>query len=76
MGAEPPLACCSLASSCSAFSSLPAPADKPTLMLLDIPDDGGFYVSAETELTVDAIRGFLASYSSGALKGERQQLKG
>jgi nucleoredoxin len=56
--------------------SLPAPADKPTLMLLDIPDDGGFYVSAETELSADAIRGFLASYSSGALKGERQQLKG
>ena len=57
--------------------SLPeTPTDKPTLLLLDIPDDGGFYVSEPAEMNADAIRGFLESYASGALKGERQQLKG
>ena len=57
--------------------SLPeTPTDKPTLLLLDIPDDGGFYVSEPADMNADAIRGFLESYASGALKGERQQLKG
>jgi len=57
--------------------SLPAtPADAPTLLLLDIPDDGAFYTAKETELTAESIRGFLAAYRSGALKAERQQLKG
>ena len=35
-----------------------------------------FYVSEPAEMNADAIRGFLESYASGALKGERQQLKG
>jgi len=56
--------------------SLATPTEKPTLLLLDIPDNGGFYVSLETELTAESVRGFLASYQSGALKGERKQLKG
>jgi len=56
--------------------ALPKPAETPTLLLLDISDNGGYYVANETELTAPAIRGFLEAFKSGSLKGERKQLKG
>jgi len=42
--------------------------EEPTMVLLDIPDDGAFYVSEETEVTVDTIKFFLMNH------GERQQI--
>lgn len=44
----------------------------PVLVLLDIPDEGGYYVSPATEVTTDTISAFLAGYKSKAL--ERKQL--
>lgn len=38
------------------------------MALLDIPDNGGYYLSTETDITVDSIRKFLAS------PGTRQQM--
>ena len=42
------------------------------MILLDIPDDGGYYVSPATEVTAETVSGFLEAYKAGAL--ERQQL--
>jgi len=44
------------------------PADKPALLILDIPDDGGFYVSNAKEITEESITSFIAN------RGERKQL--
>ena len=44
----------------------------PQMVLLDIPDDGGFYVSPATEVTAETVNGFLEAYGAGAL--ERKQL--
>jgi len=44
----------------------------PQIVLLDIPDDGGFYVSPATEVTAETINGFLEAYKAKAL--ERKQL--
>ena len=49
-------------------TKLETPSDKPTLLLLDIPDEGGFYVTEKDELDAATIREFLASWKSGALK--------
>jgi len=46
----------------------------PQLILLDIPDNGGFYAAKDVELTSEGIRGWLSDYKSEKL--ERQQLKG
>jgi nucleoredoxin len=43
------------------------------LLLLDIPDDGGFYVCQKDASTPEAVREFLSEYK--AKKLERQQLK-
>lgn len=43
------------------------------LLLLDIPDDGGFYVCQKDASTPDAVREFLSEYK--AKKLERQQLE-
>jgi len=43
------------------------------LLLLDIPDDGGFYVSQKDASSPEAVREFLSDYK--AKKLERQQLK-
>ena len=58
------------------LTKLGTPSNKPTLLLLDIPDEGGFYVTEKDELDAATIREFLASWKSGALKsaGERKQL--
>ena len=44
----------------------------PQLVLLDIPDSGGFYVSDATEVSADTVSAFLDAYKAGAL--ERKQL--
>jgi len=44
----------------------------PTLMILDIPDNGGYYVSPATDVTGDTIRAFLEAYRAGSL--DRQQM--
>jgi len=44
----------------------------PTLLLLDIPDNGGYYVSPATDVTGETIRAFVEAYRAGSL--ERQQM--
>jgi len=52
-----------------------AEAAEPSLLLLDIPDRGGYYVRAAAEGAVDeaAIRDYIAKYKAGSLT--RQQLQ-
>jgi len=46
----------------------------PRIVLLDIPDNGAYYVAAEgTEVTAAAVEAFLASYKAGKL--DRKQLE-
>lgn len=45
-----------------------------TVVLLDIPDQGGFY-TLDGELTKENIKKFFADYTSGALKSSRKQLE-
>lgn len=40
---------------------------KPKMMLIDIPDNGGYYVSDATDITVDAVRAFVDAYKRGEL---------
>jgi len=54
------------------LTNLGKPTDKPVMALLDIPDDGGYYVSPATEITEETVSGFLAAYKAKAL--ERKQL--
>jgi len=42
------------------------------VILLDIPDNGGFYAGPEGEISADVVSKFLADYSAKALT--RQQL--
>jgi hypothetical protein len=42
------------------------------MLLLDIPDEGGYYVSAETTVTLDTVANFLDAHKKGDL--ERKQL--
>lgn len=44
------------------------PREEPTMVLLDMPGDAGYYVSSETEITPATIKWFLVN------KGERQQI--
>jgi len=44
----------------------------PRLILLDIPDNGGFYTGPEGEISTEVVRKFLADYSAKTLT--RQQL--
>jgi len=39
----------------------------PQMILLDIPDEGGFYVSPATEITADTVAGFLGAYTAKGL---------
>jgi len=57
---------------CNAKSGESSPALAPTVILLDIPDNGGFYAGPEGEISADVVRKFLADYSAKALT--RQQL--
>ena len=54
------------------LTGLGAPGPTPAIVLLDIPDEGGYYVSPATEVTAETLSGFLEAYKSGAL--ERKQL--
>jgi len=54
------------------LAKLGAATSVPKMLLLDIPDDGGYYVSPATEVTADTVTTFLDMYKAGAL--ERQQL--
>jgi len=54
------------------LTKLGEPAATPQLVLLDIPDEGGFYVSPATEVTKETVSAFLESYKAKAL--DRQQL--
>merc|ERR1711998_363644 len=45
---------------------------KPMMLMLDIPDDGGFYVSDATEITESAVKAFIQGYTDKTLT--RQQL--
>mmetsp|Transcript_30210 Transcript_30210/g.39814 ORF Transcript_30210/g.39814 Transcript_30210/m.39814 type:complete len:420 (-) Transcript_30210:151-1410(-) len=50
--------------------ALPAQEEKSTMVVLDIPDNGGFYVSETTDITEDAVRKFISKYK----EGEKRQL--
>jgi hypothetical protein len=52
------------------LTELPAPnmADDPAMILVDIPDRGGFYKSSETNITVDTVLDFIEH------PGDRKQL--
>ena len=52
---------------------LPPPAAPPRVMLLDIPDDGGFYEGPEGPVTAEAVEKLLAEYKAKALA--RKQLE-
>jgi len=54
------------------LTKLGAASATPQLVLLDIPDEGGYYVSPATEVTADTIGAFLEGHKSKAL--ERKQL--
>jgi len=54
------------------LTKLGEPTAAPALVLLDIPDNGGFYVSPATEVTAETVTGFLEAYKARSL--DRQQL--
>jgi len=55
------------------LTSLGEPSTTPQLLLLDIPDEGGFYRSAATEVTQTSVEAFVAEVKRG--EATRQQLK-
>jgi len=54
------------------LTSLETASDKPQLLLLDIPDNGGFYTAPPADLSAESVRAFLDGYKKGTL--ERKQL--
>jgi len=54
------------------LTKLSAKPNEAQLVLLDIPDNGGYYVSPATAVTAEAVEAFLEGYKAGAL--ERMQL--
>jgi nucleoredoxin len=48
------------------------PKPQPLMLILDIPDDGGFYVSDAKDVTADSIRTFVKAYKEKSI--ERRQL--
>merc|ERR1712094_150625 len=54
------------------LTKLGAPAKEPKLLLLDIPDEGGYYVSPATTVTKDTLTTFLEGYKAKVI--ERKQL--
>jgi len=47
-------------------------AAQPQLLLLDIPDEGGYYTAPPAEVTAESVKAFLADFRAGKL--ERKQL--
>jgi len=58
---------------CHARAGAAAAATPPRLMLLDIPDDGGFYEGPEGPVTTEAVEKLLADYKAKAIP--RKQLE-
>ena len=48
------------------------PKAEPVMLLLDIPDSGGFYVAESAEISAQTVREFVAAYQARTLR--RQQL--
>jgi nucleoredoxin len=44
-----------------------AAGDKPVMLLLDIPDEGGFYLSETHEITTESVAAFLKAKDDGRL---------
>jgi len=57
-----------------AMTGLPEEATTPKLMLLDIPDDGGFYEGPEGPVTTKAVEKLIEDFQAKALA--RKQLQG
>jgi nucleoredoxin len=47
-------------------------AEDPTMIILNIPDSGGYYQSADTDVNVETIGKFIAAFNAGTL--QRKQL--
>ena len=54
------------------LAQMGAPGAYAQMALLDIPDNGGYYSSEATEVTVDTVTAFLDAFKAKAL--ERQQM--
>ena len=54
------------------IAGLQGRAETADLVLLDIPDDGGFYVAPDGPITAESVTSFLDKYKEGGL--ERKQL--
>jgi len=54
------------------LTKLESSTGKPQMLLLDIPDSGGYYVSPADTVTADTVDGFIAAYKAKGL--ERKQL--
>jgi len=54
------------------LTKLESGTGKPQMLLLDIPDNGGFYVSPADTVTADTVDGFITAYKAKGL--ERKQL--
>jgi len=52
---------------------LPEPTSAPCVVLVDIPDEGGYYIPEGYDLTTDGVRALLADYKAGKLT--RKQMK-
>ena len=48
------------------------PKAEPAMLLLDIPDSGGFYVTESAEIRAQTVRDFVAAYQARTL--HRKQL--
>jgi nucleoredoxin len=44
------------------------PSSTPQMVLLDIPDDGAYYVSVDMEVTASTITAFLDGYTAKTLE--------
>mgnify|MGYP002052616018 CR=1 FL=1 len=65
------LAATELASRLRKLTGLAEPKPTPQLLILDIPDQGGYYVS-EDKVDAEGIAAFVAKFKAGGL--ERKQL--
>lgn len=54
------------------LTALGEPSTTPQLVLLDIPDDGGYYTREVAKVTADAVKTFLEGYKAKTM--ERKQL--
>jgi nucleoredoxin len=59
-----------------ALTNAGAARETPQVLLLDSVESGAFYVSDATEVTVTAMKSFLAAFKEGRLEADRQQITG